>query len=193
MDLRERVVAAAEEGVMSHEEIADTFQVSVSWIGKLLKRFRETGPVAPEPHRGGQPGAFQGEAAERLVQAFEDNPDATLKQLALIARVSCSTSATDRMLRRLGITRKKVDTCFRTGPARRQSQTSCLARRTEGRRSSTPGISGRKQRQYVHDATLWPVATRAASECGGTAWRLENADVDCRDQGWWRIRLCRHR
>ena len=30
MDLRERVIAAAEEGVMTHEEIAETFHVSVS-------------------------------------------------------------------------------------------------------------------------------------------------------------------
>jgi transposase len=126
MDLRERVVAAAEEGVMSHEEIADTFQVSVSWIGKLLKRFRETGSVAPEPHRGGQPGAFQGEAAERLVQAVKDNPDATLKQLALIAGVSCSTSATDRMLRKLGITRKKSRYVLpnRTGPTSKPNELS---------------------------------------------------------------------
>lgn len=126
MDLRERVVAAAEQGVISLEEIADTFQVSVSWIGKLLKRFRETGSVAPEPHRGGQPGAFQGEAAERLVQAVKDNPDATLKQLALIAGVSCSTSATDRMLRKLGITRKKSRYVLpnRTGPTSKPNELS---------------------------------------------------------------------
>ncbi len=106
--------------------IADTFQVSVSWIGKLLKRFRETGSVAPEPHRGGQPGAFQGEAAERLVQAVKDNPDATLKQLALIAGVSCSTSATDRMLRKLGITRKKSRYVLpnRTGPTSKPNELS---------------------------------------------------------------------
>lgn len=107
MDLRERVIAASEEGVMTHEEIAETFQVSVSWIGKLRKRFRETGSVEPKPHRGGQPAAFQGEAAQRLLQAVEEHPDATLKELASIAGVSCSTSATERMLRKLGITRKK--------------------------------------------------------------------------------------
>ncbi|MBI1323100.1 hypothetical protein GC170_07920 [bacterium] len=67
MDLRERVIAAAEEGLMRHNEIAETFQVSVSWIGKLRKRVRETSSVAPEPHRGGQPGAFQAQAAERLI------------------------------------------------------------------------------------------------------------------------------
>lgn len=107
MDLRERVFAAAEAGDMTHEEIAETFQVSVAWVRKLRKLARETGSFAPKPHRGGQPGAFQGEAAERLVQAVKEHPDATLKQLASIAGVSCSTSATDRMLRKLGITRKK--------------------------------------------------------------------------------------
>lgn len=107
MDLRERVFAAAEVGDMTQGEIAETFQVSVAWIRKLQKLARESNSLAPKPHGGGQPGAFKGEAAERLIQAVKDQPDATLKQLASIAGVSCSTSATDRMLRKLGITRKK--------------------------------------------------------------------------------------
>ena len=60
----------------------------------------------PKPRGGGQPPAFEGEAAERLRQAVAAAPDATLKELAGASGVACSTSTVDRA-ERLGITRKK--------------------------------------------------------------------------------------
>lgn len=50
MDLRERVLAASDAGLMTIEEIAETFQVSLSWIGKLRKRVRDAGLLSPKPH-----------------------------------------------------------------------------------------------------------------------------------------------
>ena len=107
MDLRERVVAACDEGIDNRAEIADRFSVSQSWVRRLLQRRRETGSLAPKPHGGGQPPAFEGESAERLRTAVAADPDATLEGLAKASGVACGTSATDRALRRLGITRKK--------------------------------------------------------------------------------------
>lgn len=107
MDLRQRIVAACDEGVETRAEIAERFSVSESWIRRLLQRRRESGSIAPKPHGGGQPPAFDGQAAKRLRRAVAAAPDATLKELARASRVACSTSAVDRALRRLGITRKK--------------------------------------------------------------------------------------
>lgn len=107
MDLRERVVAACDEGTDTRAEIAERFSVSESWIRRLLQRRRETGSIAPRPRGGGQPPAFDSEGATRLRRAVAESPDATLKELAEASGVACSTSATDRALRRLGITRKK--------------------------------------------------------------------------------------
>ncbi len=107
MDLRERVVAACDEGVDTRAEVAERFSVSQSWIRRLLQRRRETGSIAPRARGGGQPPAFDAESAERLRRAVEADPGATLVELAEAAGVACSTSATDRALRRLGITRKK--------------------------------------------------------------------------------------
>ncbi len=115
MDLRQRVVAACDEGIDSRAEIAERFSVSPSWVRRLLQRRRETGSIAPKPRGGGQPPAFSGEAADRLRQALAASPDATLKELARVAGVACGTSATDRALKRLGITRKKS----RSGPPSR--------------------------------------------------------------------------
>ena len=115
MDLRERVVAACDEGADTRAEVAERFSVSESWIRRLLQRRRESGSIAPKPHGGGQPPAFDAEAAERLRQALADDPDATLEELARASGVACSTAAVDRTLRRLGITRKKS----RSGPRSR--------------------------------------------------------------------------
>jgi transposase len=107
MDLRERVVAACDEGVDTREEIGERFGVSVSWIRDLLRRRRETGSIAPKPRGGGRPPAFDEAAAERLREAVRADSDATLAELAEVAGVSCCPSAVHRALRRLGITRKK--------------------------------------------------------------------------------------
>ena len=115
LDLRERVVAACDEGVETRAEVAERFSVSESWIRRLLQRRRETGSLAPKPRGGGQPPAFDAEAAGRLRQAVAADPDATLKELAVAGGVACSTSAVDRAPRRLGITRKKS----RSGPRNR--------------------------------------------------------------------------
>jgi hypothetical protein len=57
MDLRERVVAACDEGIDTRAEIADRFSASESWIRRLLQRRRETGSIAPKPpRRGPDPG-----------------------------------------------------------------------------------------------------------------------------------------
>jgi transposase len=107
MDLRERVVAACDDGVDTREEIAERFGVSVSWIRDLLKRRRETGSIAPRPRGGGRPPAFDAEAEQRLRRAVREDDDATLVELAEAAGVSCCPSAVHRALVRLGITRKK--------------------------------------------------------------------------------------
>lgn len=107
MDLRERVAAACDEGIDTRAEVAERFSVSESWIRRLLQRRRDSGSLAPKPHRGGHPPAFDVEAAQRLRDAVKATPDATLKELAEATGVACSTSAVDRTLRRLRIPWKK--------------------------------------------------------------------------------------
>ena len=107
MDLRERVVAACDSGEGTREQIAKRFRVSVAGVYRLLARRRDTGSIAPKPHGGGQPPAFQGESAERLRKAVEDCPDATLEELREAAGVDCGTSAVFRALKRLALPRKK--------------------------------------------------------------------------------------
>jgi transposase len=54
LNLRQRVVSACENGVETILEVAERFEVSDSFIKKLLRRKRTTGDIAPIGHRGGQ-------------------------------------------------------------------------------------------------------------------------------------------
>lgn len=119
MDLRERVVAACDKGDATREQVAARFGVSDRWIRSLLRRRRQTGSIAPLPHGGGRPPAFDGEAAERLRAAVAADDDASLQELAGAAGVACAPSAVHRALERLEITRKKSrgGRPSRTGPS----------------------------------------------------------------------------
>ena len=118
MDLRERVVAAVDQNKGTRQQIADWFDVSTSWIRRLLQRRREVGSIAPLPHGGGQKPALDDQGCERLRALVAQDPDATLEELCERIGVPISVSAMSRTLQRLGLTLKRR--CFtppsRTGP-----------------------------------------------------------------------------
>lgn len=107
MDLRERVIEAHERGDSTQAELAERFSVSVSWVEKLVRQWRETGTFAPKPHGGGRRAKVSGKALERLKACVEETPDATLEELRRKCRISGSIMCVFRALQRLGITRKK--------------------------------------------------------------------------------------
>jgi transposase len=61
-DLRERIVAAVEQGEHSLRELAGLFVVNLSAIVRLLQRYRRTGSVQPKPHAGGPAPALDAKA-----------------------------------------------------------------------------------------------------------------------------------
>jgi transposase len=107
MDLRIRVVNAIERHAGSFRKIAKRFEVSLSFVTRLIQRRRQTGHVGPKPHGGGRQPALDAQARERLRRLVEEQPDATLEELATRIGVPCSRAAISRALQKLGITRKK--------------------------------------------------------------------------------------
>ena len=106
-DLRQRVVQACDNGTLSRQEIADQFQVSTSWIRRLLQRRRETGSFAALPGgRGPEPMLTEAQLT-RLGQLVEKHPDATLVELKRRSRLSCCLSTIHRGLQSLGLSFKK--------------------------------------------------------------------------------------
>ncbi len=61
MDLRERVVRAVEEEGLSRHQAAERFGVAVSTAVHWVRRFRETGSVAPGKMGGHRPRKIVGE------------------------------------------------------------------------------------------------------------------------------------
>ncbi|MCC7161007.1 MAG: transposase [Anaerolineae bacterium] len=53
LDLRERVVAALDEGELTQPEIADKYDISLRTVETWARQWRETGTIEPKPHRRG--------------------------------------------------------------------------------------------------------------------------------------------
>jgi len=109
-DLRERVIAAVETGEHSQPALSDLFSVSLSFIEKLLRRWRKTKSSATLPPGGGCPRALKDEA-ERIRAEVTRQPDITLNELceriAKAGGVESSPSMMCRELQRLNLRRKK--------------------------------------------------------------------------------------
>ncbi len=111
LDLRQRVVVAYENGVETILEVAERFEVSDSFIKKLLRRKRATGDIAPIGHRGGQPKRLSEKHRKWLLRIVLAVPDITLEDLRAELlkehRVSASVPTLSRELRALDLRRKK--------------------------------------------------------------------------------------
>lgn len=110
-DLREKMVTCYQQGELTQEAVAERFLVSESCFKRVLKRYRETGNVAP-----GQMGGWVKPKVDEVGDVYlrkwlEERPDLTLAELCERYErelgVSMSTSAMDRGLKRLKISRKK--------------------------------------------------------------------------------------
>jgi transposase len=106
-DLRERVMAACDEGSQTIKQVAAMFQVSVAWIHKLRKRRRDHHSIAALPRGHGPEPKLGDKHRQRLGELVREDPDATLEQLRERLRVEVSLSTVWRALARLGITFKK--------------------------------------------------------------------------------------
>lgn len=80
MDLRERVIAAVEEGGMSRLKAAAHFDVGVSTVIDWVARFRETGSAAPGQMGGHRQKLIRGDYRTWLLERVKDG-DFTLRGL----------------------------------------------------------------------------------------------------------------
>jgi len=110
-DFRQKILETKQKTGESIQETAERFQVSYSFVQKLLKRYKEERTVEPKNHGGGAQAKLRQEHLPELEKlVFEDN-DATLQQLCnrleekTGIRVSVPTMC--RLLQKMKLTRKK--------------------------------------------------------------------------------------
>ena len=131
IDIRERIVAYKEEG-KTDAEIAEALKIGDASVSRVLRRFRETGGVAPAKDKGRRPFLLDDEDRAVLVVIVEAAPDSTLSELVdeLFAErgKKVSEATMGRELRRCGFTRKKD-----VGSAGTEPRTRCRASRTPRR------------------------------------------------------------
>ena len=110
-DLRARIIRFYEaHDDYTQEEIADEFGVSLSFLEKLLRRWRTTGNSAALPPAGGKQRLLQAhdQTLRTLVAAQPDVSLAELKdQVAAQTEVVASPPTLCRALQRLRLGRKK--------------------------------------------------------------------------------------
>ena len=108
VDLRERVVRTVEAG-LSRRATAQRFEVSVSFVIKLMQRWRRAGTVEPERY-GGWKRSVLADHAERVHALVAAEPDLTIAELhsrLASAGIDTSPAAISRFLTAEGLTRKK--------------------------------------------------------------------------------------
>jgi transposase len=107
IDLRERVLRAVELREETQLEVAERFDVSRAWIGKLCQQWRNSGSLAPRPHGGGRPAKYAHADLEKLRIEVLKQPDATLAELRQRTGALGSIMAVDRALAKLHVRFKK--------------------------------------------------------------------------------------
>lgn len=110
-DIRMRVLDAYLSGEGSYRELAQRFEVSHSFIQKLVKLHRETGSIRPKGHAGGNPGKIGPEHHGLILELVDEQADAILIDFAELFEsrtgIKVSFMTIQRCFQKLDITLKK--------------------------------------------------------------------------------------
>ena len=109
MDLRERVLAAYDEGLKT-KQVAKQLKVCPAWARRIKQWRNEGKSIAPRPCGGSKPKLDQ-DARRELARFVDEQPDATLEELrtriAAELEISISIGALWETLRVMKLSLKK--------------------------------------------------------------------------------------
>ena len=140
-DLRMVAVRLIEEG-RTRPEVAALCGISLSSVGRYLRRLRTNGSVSPDKF-GGYKGYALAKHADRIKRWIAEQPDLTLLEIQARlakAKVKVAASSVFRFLRHLGLSFKKSPARGRAGPPGRCRRATAMAARTVQARSPASGV-----------------------------------------------------
>ena len=122
LDLRQRIIAAWQNGEGTWDEIAERFAVGVASVDRLVRQFRKSKMVTPLPHGGGVPHKIGDDGLAVVRRLLQERADLTDDELVYAFKeetgIAVSPATMGRAVRRLGFTRKKKSSSRRSATGR---------------------------------------------------------------------------
>ena len=81
LDLRKKVFSAWQAGEGSQRELAKTFNVSLSFVRDLSRRYRETGTIVPKLQGGDRRSKLQEKEQKIVEKIIESKNDISLREI----------------------------------------------------------------------------------------------------------------
>jgi len=111
IEFRQKIITVYEKESISIRSLAQRFCVAKSFIQKLLKQYKETGDIHPQPQGGSPEPKLKEEQLIDLVEIIETNNDATLEELCELleekVQVRVSRATMGRIIQKLNYSVKK--------------------------------------------------------------------------------------
>ncbi len=111
LDLRQKILDTYLKDGISQRQLAERFGVTLGFIEKLLKQYRETGNIAPKVRTQQTPPKLNSQQLNVLQEIVEAKNDATLSEIRELLKqktgITIGISTVDRMLKRMEISLKK--------------------------------------------------------------------------------------
>ena len=111
LDLRKKVFSAWQAGEGSQRELAKRFNVSLSFIRDLSRRYRETGKITPKPQGGDRRSKLKEKEQKIVKKIVESKNDIYLREIQDRIQnqtgIVVSVSSLCRTLQKLQLRRKK--------------------------------------------------------------------------------------
>ena len=181
-DLRERVVRVVESGT-SRNAAAKQFDVSISFVVKLMQRWKQRGTIKADKY-GGWKKSKLAPHGDRIRALVMENCDITIDELCVLLAaegIEAKRSTLGDFLLAQGLSRKKRQP---TPPSRSaltsRGGASHLAQRATWADCRTAGLSRRDLGADEHGPALWPGTARRTGGGGHSPWPLEDNHVHCR-------------
>jgi transposase len=111
IEFRQKIIEVHEKEGISIRKLAERFCVAKSFIQKIVKQYKETGDISPQPQGGSPKPKLNQEQLIDLVEIIEVNNDATLEELCDLleekVQVRVSRATMGRITQKLNYSVKK--------------------------------------------------------------------------------------